>query len=328
MLGLSCVVVDSLDQPGGQCAALYPEKQIFDIPAFGSITGFDLTRKLMDQAQQFDPQFHLRSVVERLTPGADGRFSVTVSRGGTFDVGAIIIAAGAGSFLPNRPNLQNLEAFEDRSVFYSVADLARFVGKRIVIAGGGDSAVDWANELAGIASVTLVHRRAKFKAHPASLRKLDDAISSKAVKLAVPFQLESLEGDIESGILRHVNIVSLAGEKKAIDADILLPLYGLSSQLGPIANWGLSISKGQIEVEPTSCATNIDGVYAIGDIAHYPRKLKLILTGFAEAAQACYAARERLRPESAHLFVHSTDRGKPGTTDTIMTSNLFEAIGQ
>ncbi len=248
-------------------------------------------------------------MVERVTAIDDGRFEIGVSYGRTFNAGAIIIAAGAGSFVPNRPDLAGIEAFEGRSVFYSVTAPKVFAGKRIIIAGGGDSAVDWAIALSEFASVTLVHRRGKFIAHPDSVRKMKLAVEAGRIDLAVPYQLEAVSGDACGGAIHFVDIVSLAGERRTIAADFLLPFFGLSTQLGPIATWGLSLSNSHIEVEPTSCATNIGGIYAIGDVARYPGKLKLILTGFAEAAQACYAARARLYPEASHLFEHSTSRG-------------------
>lgn len=313
MLGLSCRIIDILGQPGGQCAALYPEKPIYDVPGFGSIEARRLVDRLYAQAMAFHPPFHLGVQVKSLVSHPDGRFDVRLSDGSTLDAGAVIVAAGAGSFAPNRPDLPGIEAYEGRSVFYSIARREDLAGKRVVIAGGGDTAVDWANLLKDVcASVELVHRRARLRAAPESLRRLDEAIRSGKVSPVVPFQLSGLRGDPNAGKLENVVVTSLDGEERILDADVLLPFFGLATELGPIARWGLSLARSQIVVDQATCATSVEGIYAVGDVAAYPHKLKLILTGFAEAAQAAHAIRARLRPDEAHRFEHSTTKGVPG----------------
>ena len=312
MLGLTCDVADVLDQPGGQCAALYPQKPIYDIPAFGSITAGALVERLHDQAMAFQPAMHLGVLVERLARH-DGRFEVGLSDGNTLDVGAIVIAAGAGSFAPNRPELADIRAYEGRSIIYAVKQSQALAGKHVVIAGGGDSAVDWALVSKDIAaSVRIVHRRARLRAAPESLRRLDEAVRAGKVEMIVPFQLAGLQGDAGSGVLSGVVVRSLDGEERMLPADVLLPFFGLATELGPLKGWGLSLVRNQIAIDQSTSATGIPGIYAVGDVATYTHKLKLILTGFAEAAQAAHAVRAFLHPGQAFHVEHSTSRGAPG----------------
>jgi thioredoxin reductase (NADPH) len=223
----------------------------------------------------------------------------------------VIIAAGCGAFGPNRPPLENLAAYEGKSVFYMVKSKQAFAGKRVVIAGGGDSAVDWAIALQGIASsISVIHRRPKFRAAPESAARLDALVAEGKVELVVPYQLAALEG--EGGQLSAVVVEDLEGQTRKIPADILLPFFGLSMELGPIAEWGLALEKNTIAVQPTTMATSAPGIFAIGDVATYPNKLKLILCGFSEAAFAAHSAHKIVRPEEVLHFEYSTSKGAPG----------------
>ncbi len=307
MLGLKCHVVDSLDQIGGQCTALYPEKPIYDIPAEPSISGAELIEQLERQAHPFTPVYHLGQQVMGVS-GQVGDFTITTSKNTLIKTKAIIIAAGAGAFGPHKPPLDNLEQFEGSSVFYAVRSRDQFRGKRIVIAGGGDSAIDWANSLAEIAAkIYIVHRRDKFRAAPASLEKLEEFKASGIVELVTPYQLSSLRGT--DGILHHVDVIDLDNNTKTLDADILLPFFGLSTALGPIAEWGIHLDHSHIVTTQGTAATNVDGIYAVGDIATYAHKLKLILTGFADAAYAAHAIHAHLNPDTPLHFEYSTTKG-------------------
>lgn len=309
MLNMRCHVVDSLEIIGGQCAALYPEKPIYDIPAWPHISGQNLIEQLEEQAAPFQPVFHLNQQVTQVEKQADG-WRVMTSKGVEIACKAIIIAAGGGAFGPNRPPLENIQSYEGTSVFYAIKKRDQFTGKHIVIAGGGDSAVDWANNLSEIAaSVTVVHRRDKFRAAPDSVAKMKNLIDHGQIKLAVPTQLHRLEGDGQ--ILTHVVVADDAGVETSIQADVLLPFYGLASTLGPIADWGLDLHKQTILVDPATQRTNVAGIYAVGDIAHYNGKLKLILQGFSEAAVAAHDAYALVHPGQYLDFAHSTDKGVP-----------------
>jgi thioredoxin reductase (NADPH) len=310
MLEMRCAVFDALPAPGGQCAALYPEKPIFDIPGYPRIEAAELVDRLAEQAAPFQPQFHLGRAVTRLEPGEHG-FLVENLAGLRFNARAVIIAAGAGAFGPNRPPLAGIEAFEEKSVFYLVRRRDDFRGRRVVIAGGGDSAVDWALSLAEIAErVTVVHRRGKFRAAPQSAAKLQQLAEEGRIDLAVPYQLHALEGD--AGQLSAVILADLAGNTRHVEADCLLPFFGLATDLGPLAAWGLDIDHNRIRVDPATCAASRAGIFAIGDIAFYPGKLKLILSGFAEAALAAHAIHPLVHPGEALHFEYSTTKGLPG----------------
>lgn len=310
MMQLKCHVVDALDIPGGQCAALYPEKPIYDIPAYPKILGGELIEQLKSQAAPFKPVYHLGQQVLKLEKNANDLWQIETSLGQQIEAKAVIIAAGVGAFGPNRPPLENLENFEKKSVFYYVKNREDFRGKNLVIAGGGDSAVDWALSLVEIAKkITVVHRRPKFRAAPESEAKLQTLAKEGKIDLVIPFQLEGLAG--QNDVLERVIVKSFEGETKEIPADFLLPFYGLAMNLGPIAHWGLQLNTTHIQVDPKDCSTNILGVYAIGDIAYYPHKLKLILTGFAEAAQAAHAVRTFVHPGEMYHFEYSTTSGVP-----------------
>ena len=312
MLKIRCHVIDSLDSPGGQCAALYPEKPIYDIPGYPRIQAAELVEKLREQAAPFDPVYHLGQRVERIEPGAEGRWILETSSGRRIDAGAVLIAAGGGAFGPNRPPLEGIRDYEGKSVFYSIYRREDFRGKRIVIAGGGDSAVDWALSLAELASqIHVVHRRAKFRAAPDSVSRLQELASKgEVVRLVVPYQLQALEGS--DGKLEAVVVRKLSGEDRRLEADILLPFFGLSMNLGPIAAWGLNLDRNQIAVDPETCMTSAKGIFAIGDVNAYPGKLKLILCGFSEAAMAAHAIHALMHPDQPLHWEYSTTKGVPG----------------
>jgi thioredoxin reductase (NADPH) len=310
MLDMGCHLFDALPAPGGQCAALYPEKPIYDIPGYPRIDAAELVERLAEQAAPFAPRFHLGHAVTGLMESADG-FVVESLAGQRIAARTVLIAAGAGAFGPNRPPLAGIEEFEEKSVFYLVRRREDFRGRRVVIAGGGDSAVDWALSLADIADrVTVVHRRARFRAAPQSAARLQQLAEAGRIELAIPYQLQALDG--ADGQLGAVIVADLDGNTRRIDADCLLPFFGLATDLGPLAGWGLDLERNHIRVDPASCATSRAGVFAVGDIAAYPGKLKLILTGFAEAALAAHAMHPLVHPGQALHFEYSTTKGVPG----------------
>ena len=311
MLRMKCVVIDTLEAIGGQCAALYPEKPIFDIPAHPAIAGAELIARLEEQAQPFAPVYLMGRRVDALAEDGEGGFTLTTSQGEQVRAKAVIIAAGAGAFGPNRPPLAGLEAFESTgAVRYMVSRREELRGKRVVIAGGGDSAVDWALSLKDVAArVTVVHRRPKFRAAPETAAQMEAAAERGEIDLAIPYQLHALEGT--DGQLDHVVLATLKGEERRVPADHLLAFFGLSMELGPIADWGLGLDRSHITVDPATLATSRPGIYAIGDIATYPGKLKLILQGFSEAAMAAHAIHPRIFPGEALHFEYSTSKGVP-----------------
>jgi thioredoxin reductase (NADPH) len=311
MLEMRCHVFDALDVPGGQCAALYPEKPIYDIPGYPRIDAGMLVDRLVEQAAPFAPAYHLGHAVTGLGQVADG-FVVTNAAGVRVAARAVMIAAGGGAFGPNRPPLAGIEAFEGTSVFYLVRRREDFRDKRVVIAGGGDSAVDWALSLAELAErVMVVHRRDKFRAAPQSLTRLHQLAESGKVELVIPYQLAGLEG--VGGQLSAVVVADLAGNERRLEADCLLPFFGLATQLGPLTQWNLAFDDNRVAVDPASCASSRPGIFAIGDIAAYSGKLKLILSGFAEAALAAHAIHPLVHPGEALHFEYSTTKGVPAS---------------
>ncbi len=288
MLDMRCHIMDILSQAGGQCAALYPEKSIYDIPGYPVITAQRLIEQLMEQALPFGPVYHLSQMVEKISSNDNQSFTVVTSIGTEVKCKAVIIAAGNGIFEPNRPPLSGILEYENKSVFYSINKISDFQDKTIVIAGGGDSAADWTIELSRVAKrIYVIHRRKEFRCTPETKNKLELLKSNGKIKLVTPYQLHELVGN--NGQLNAViikNIVS--NEKKGIYADFLLPFFGLSMNLGPINNWGLKLERSRIVVDQTTLRTNRDRIYAVGDIATYLGKLRLILNGFAESAMACY----------------------------------------
>ncbi len=313
MLKMTTCVIDALDSVGGQCAALYPDKPIYDIPGFPRVDGQDLVDRLAEQAAPFHPNYRLRQRVETAERHQDG-WRLTTSAGTRIEAKAMIIAGGAGAFGPNRPPLEGIEAYEGESVFYYVNRPERFRDKTLVIAGGGDSALDWTLALAEIAAkIYVIHRRPKFRGAPDSVAKLHSLAEAPEgkVELVIPYQLGSLEG--ADGRLEAVVVRDFEGGNRRLEADALLPFFGLSMDLGPIAEWGLNLDKHHIEVDPTTCATNLDGIHAVGDIATYPNKLKLIATGFSEAAMAAHAIYPRIFPDTELHWEYSTTKGLPGS---------------
>jgi thioredoxin reductase (NADPH) len=312
MLGLSCTVIDSLPEIGGQCTALYPEKPIYDIPGFPSVAAGDLIHQLEAQAAPFKPRYVLGQTIDRLKNVANGdNWSLTTSAGTVIETKTVIIAAGGGAFGPNRPPLAALEEYEGKSVHYMVRRREDFRDKRVVIAGGGDSAVDWALSLTNVAkSVMVVHRRDQFRAAPENVTRMRTLAAEGEIEMVVPYQLHALDG--KDGQLSSVIVADLDGKERRLEADILLPFFGLATSLGPIADWGLEIAHHHISVNPTTAETNQSGIYAIGDIAAYSNKLKLILTGFAEGAQAAHAIYKRLNPGKELHMEYSTTKGVPG----------------
>jgi thioredoxin reductase (NADPH) len=310
MVKLRCHVVDALDQPGGQCTALYPEKPIYDIPGHPRIDAAVLVEQLKQQAAPFMPVYHLNQQVEGLARTAEGFWQVTTSIGTVIESKAVMIAAGVGAFGPNRPPLAGIEAYEGKSVFYYVTRREDFRDKRVVIAGGGDSAVDWAISLAEVAKrVMVVHRRPKFRAAPESEARLKGLADAGVIDLVVPYQLARLSGN--DGRLDAVIVSTLDGQEKPLAADALLPFFGLAMNLGPITQWGLNLDRNLITIDPATCATSLPGVFAIGDIATYAGKLKLILCGFSEAAMAAHAVYPLVHPDQALHFEYSTTSGVP-----------------
>jgi thioredoxin reductase (NADPH) len=308
MLTLSSVLLDALAEVGGQCAALYPEKPIYDVPAHPAIDAGDLVAQLERQIAPFPAPRLLGRRVVGLT-GESGAFTLTTDQDDVVYAKAVLIAAGAGAFGPNRPPLEGLERYEaSGAVQFYVRRREDLRGKRVVVAGGGDSAVDWALALKDIARVAVVHRRAKFRASPESAAQLDAAAQRGEIELVIPYQLHALHGD---DALSEVEVATLQGETRRLPADVLLPFFGLSMDLGPIAAWGLDSELHHVKIDPATCQTSMAGVFAIGDVATYPGKLKLILQGFSEAAIAAHAIFGVVHPGEALHFEYSTTKGVP-----------------
>lgn len=308
MLKIKTHVIDTLEVIGGQCLALYPEKPIYDIPAHPSILASELIEKLEEQAKPFNPTYHLNQRVDKIERKADGSFLVVTSKNTQINCKAVIIAAGCGAFGPNRPPLEGIEEFEGKSIFYSVKSKAEFTNKNVVIAGGGDSAVDWALGLAEIAKkIFVIHRRDKFRCAPESADKMKKLVEAGKIELVIPFQLDGLEG--ENGKLSRVIVKDFSGNIRKVEADYLLPFFGLSMELGPILDWDLALHKNHIEVDASNMQTSATGIYAIGDIATYKNKLKLILSGFAEGALACHDIYKIVYPDQIFHFEYSTSKG-------------------
>lgn len=311
MLGLKSCVIDSLPEIGGQCTALYPEKPIYDIPGFPNVAAGDLIANLEAQAAPFRPAYHLGQTVEGLERRKlQEGWVLTTATGQIIHARTVLIAAGGGAFGPNRPPLAGIEAYEGKSVFYMIRRRDDLRGKRVVIAGGGDSAVDWALSLADVAaSVMVVHRRDQFRAAPENVARMKALAGVGKIEMVVPYQLGGLDG--AGGILSSVLVHDLDGNERRLAADVLLPFFGLASSLGPIAGWGLTVERHHIVVDPATAETGVPGIYAIGDIVAYSNKLKLILTGFAEAAHAAHAIYRHLHPGQELHMEYSTTRGIP-----------------
>ncbi|VVT22922.1 NAD(P)/FAD-dependent oxidoreductase [Rhizobium sp. EC-SD404] len=300
---LRCHLIDILDRPGGQCAELYPEKPIYDIPAWPEISGAGLTERLMEQIAPFHPEFHFNRMVTALKKLDDGRFEVETDENEIFHAKIVVIAAGGGSFQPKRPPIPGIEAFEDKSVFYSVRRMEEFRDHDILIVGGGDSALDWTLNLKPIAkSVTLVHRRPEFRAAPDSVNKMF-ALQERGELAFEIGQVTGLTG--EGGQIQSATIKGPNGDVE-VTASRLLPFFGLTMKLGPIANWGLNLHENLIKVDTEKFETSEPGIFAIGDINWYPGKLKLILSGFHEAALMAHAAKKIAHPDAKVVFQYTT----------------------
>ncbi|MDD9332042.1 MAG: NAD(P)/FAD-dependent oxidoreductase [Wolbachia sp.] len=311
MLDMKCHIIDILNQAGGQCTALYLEKPIYDIPGYPVITAQKLIEQLIVQASPFEPVYHLSQKVEKILDNNGENFTVITNIDTEIKCKTVIISAGNGIFEPNRPPLDGILEYENKSVFYSVNKISDFRGKTIVIAGGGDSAADWTVELAKVAKkIYVIHRREKFRCTPETRNKLDSLANEKKVELTVPYQLHSLVGNngkLDAVVVKHIT----TKEEKEISADFLLPFFGLSMNIGPISNWGIQLEHSRIVVDPTTLQTSKDRIYAIGDIATYSGKLKLILNGFAESAMACYDI-YKIIYNSPVNFQYSTAKGIHG----------------
>ncbi|HPG88869.1 MAG TPA: NAD(P)/FAD-dependent oxidoreductase [Hyphomicrobium sp.] len=303
LLDLKCHVIDILDRPGGQCAELYPEKPIYDVPALPVVTGQELTDRLMEQIKPFGPQFHFSERIDEIARLADGSFRLVSDQGTVFLTKVVVIAAGGGSFTPKRPPLDGIEGYEGTSVFYSVRRIESMRGRDIVVIGGGDSALDWTLNLQPVAkSLTLIHRRDDFRAAPHSVEKMRALVAEGKVRLAIG-QVTALQGDGKN--LQSVTLKTADGEETLV-ANGLLPFFGLTMKLGPVANWGLNLNENLIHVDTERFETSEKGIFAIGDINWYPGKLKLILSGFHEAALMAQAANRIVFPDKKVMFQYTT----------------------
>jgi thioredoxin reductase (NADPH) len=303
LVDISAHVVDILDKPGGQCAELYPEKPIYDIPGLPVVTGQELTDRLLQQIKPFGATFHLGERVDALSRTGDGRFRLETDCGKVFLTKVVAIAAGGGSFTPKRPPLNGIEAYEGRSVFYAVRRMDDFRGRDVLIVGGGDSALDWTLNLQPIArSLTLLHRRDEFRGAPHSVEKMRALVAAGSMQLLIG-QVTGLHG--ADGILEAVTVRTKDGEQRLV-CDRMLPFFGLTMKLGPVADWGLNLNENLIPVDTEKFETSEKGIFAVGDINSYPGKLKLILSGFHEAALMAQAAHRIVYPDKKLMFQYTT----------------------
>jgi thioredoxin reductase (NADPH) len=310
LLKLHCHLIDALPCAGGQCAEIYPQKPIYDIPGFPSINAGELVKNLLEQAAPFKPGFTLGERAETIEQLADKTFRLITNRGTIHEAPIIAIAGGLGCFEPRKPPISNITNFEDKGIDYMVRDPEKYRNKKVVIAGGGDSALDWTLFLANIAEeVILVHRREEFRGHLDSVQKIIDLNTAGKLKLITNSEVTALNGN---GHLHSVTITHQVDGNKEKETDYYLPLFGLTPKLGPIANWNLNITKNAIEVNTFDYSTNIPGIYAIGDINTYPGKLKLILCGFHEATLMVQSAFKRIYPEKNLVLKYTTVNGING----------------
>ena len=323
LLGLRAHVVEAMPAIGGQCVELYPDKPIYDIPALPVCGARELVERLQQQIKPFAPVFHVGETVVGVARESDGTFVAETSGGLRFGAGAIVVAAGLGAFAPRKLALPEAAALEGVAVHYKVADASLFDGREIVVAGGGDSALDWAIELAERAAVVLVHRSSKFRAAPASVAKMQ--------ALCAEQKMQFLEGEIagldaDGTALAAVRVQTRGGLVRRVDASQLLVFWGLHPSLGPIASWGLGLEKNQVAVDTARFATNVPGIFAVGDINTYPGKRKLILSGFHEAALAAFAIKEHLSPgEKVHLQYTTTSPALHRRLGVVATPDEIEA---
>lgn len=314
LLKLKCHIIDALPQAGGQLAELYPKKPIFDIPGFPEVLAGDLVDNLMEQIKQFQPGFTLGERAETIEELEDGTFIVTTHKGTKHHANAVAIAGGLGSFEPRKPLIEDIEFYEDKGVKYFIKNPEKFRDKKVVIAGGGDSALDWSIFLSNIASeVTLIHRRNEFRGALDSVDKVQELKNEGKIKLITPAEVVGLNG---AERLESIDIEENGAHRK-IETDYFIPLFGLSPKLGPIASWGLEIEKNAIKVDNSlDYQTNIPGIYAIGDVNTYPGKLKLILCGFHEATLMCQSVYQRMNPGKKYVMKYTTVSGVDGFDGT------------
>ena len=314
LLKLKCHIIDALPQIGGQLSELYPKKPIYDIPGFPEVLAGDLVHNLMEQIKQFQPGFTLAETAETIEKLDDGTFIVTTNKGTKHHAKAIAIAGGLGTFEPRKPVIENITFFEEKGIEYFVKDPELFRDKKIVIAGGGDSALDWSIFLSDVASeVTLIHRRNEFRGALDSVEKVQEAKHSGKIKLITPAEVFGLNGS------EHLESIDIDenGTERNIKTDYFIPLFGLTPKLGAIANWGLEIEKNAIKVNNAlDYQTNIDGIYAIGDVNTYPGKLKLILCGFHEATLMVQSVYQRMNPGKKYVLKYTTVSGVDGFDGT------------
>lgn len=304
LLDIHAHLVDILDRPGGQCAELYPEKPIYDIPALPVVTGQELTDRLMEQIAPFNPVFHFAQMADSLTKTAEGLWRVGTDTGTVLEAPVVIIAAGGGSFTPKKPPIQGIDEYEGKSVFYAVRKIDQFRDKNILISGGGDSALDWVLNLQPVAkSVTLVHRRDEFRAAPDSVNKMRALANDNKITLHIAEPV-ALNG--QGGVLESVHLRSKTAGEFDVACDTFLPFYGLTMKLGPVADFGLNLYENLIPVDTEKFETSTPGIFAIGDINHYPGKLKLILSGFHEAALMAQQAFRYIYPDKKLRFQYTT----------------------
>lgn len=314
LLKLKCHLIDALPQPGGQCSELYPKKPIYDIPGFPEILAGDLTKNLLEQGKQFEPGFTLGERAETIEKLEDGTFIVTTNKGTKHQAPVVAIAGGLGSFEPRKPLIDKITLYEDKGVEYFIKDPEVYRNKKVVISGGGDSALDWCIFLSGIASeVTLIHRRNEFRGALDSVEKVTELKALGKINLITPSEVTGLIGKDQ---LEAV-VITTEGQEIHLETDHFIPLFGLSPKLGPIADWGLEIEKNAIKVDNSlNYQTNIPGIFAIGDVNIYPEKLKLILCGFHEAALMCQAAYRIINPGKRYVLKYTTVSGIDGFDGT------------
>ena len=313
LLKLKCHLIDALPQAGGQCSEIYPKKPIYDIPGFPEILAGDLTKNLLEQCKQFEPGFTLGERAEKIKKDDSGIFTVITNKGTKLQAPIVAIAGGLGSFEPRKPQIENIEFYEDKGVEYIIKDPEIYRNKKVVIAGGGDSALDWSIFLANInAEVTLVHRRNEFRGALDSVEKVRELKNQNKINIITPAEITKLNGEdkLNSIVITKDNI-----ETKVV-VDHFIPLFGLSPKLGPIANWGLDIEKNAIKVNTFDYQTNIPGIFAIGDVNTYPGKLKLILCGFHEATLMCQTAYKIINPGKKYVLKYTTVSGIDGFDGT------------
>ncbi len=315
LLKLRCHLIDALAQPGGQCSEIYPKKPIYDIPAYPEILAGDLTEKLLEQGKQFQPGFTLGERAETIDKQDDGTFIVTTNKGTKHKAPVVAIAGGLGSFEPRKPKIDNLTQFEDNGVEYIIKEPELYRDKDVVIAGGGDSALDWSIFLTDVAkSVTLIHRRNEFRGALDSVEKVQELKNLGKINLITPAEVKGILGDDK---VTGVVVEQKDKDPFIIDTDHFIPLFGLAPKLGPIGNWGLEIEKNAIKVDNSlDYQTNIPGIYAIGDVNTYPGKLKLILCGFHEATLMCQSAYKRIFPDKKYVMKYTTVGGVEGFDGT------------